>query len=196
MKLDFGDYLVATIVVGGLTIFPADKLKSVVGVANAIKAVPEKADQLFHIDLTKGLQVGEEVAGYPVTSGFGPRIHPISGEHRHHNGVDLGMKTGDPIYAPFELTLRDASNDTCGVGLIASSPATPGFEFGFCHLSKAVKTGKVNKGEVFALAGNTGSSTASHLHFTVRKKQPDGSWKNVPPSRGIAYAFLAGYAEK
>lgn len=198
MKLDFGDYVVATILLGVLTIFPADQLKSIVGVANAIQAVPEKADKLFHIDLTKGLQVGEEVAGYPVTSGFDPtRVHPVTGEVRPHLAVDIGTPSGVPIMAPFDLTIRDASNDACGIGLIASSPATPGFEFGMCHLSKKVVShGKVGKGQVFALTGATGAGTGSHLHLTVRKKQPNGTWENVHPSRGIAYAFLAGYAEK
>lgn len=103
-----------------------------------------------------------------ITSPYGMRLHPISGEYKLHNGVDLRASEGTPLIAANDGIIKDASNNICGNGLIIEgSPYTTGY----CHLSSiSVNAGDyVNAGDLIGYTGNTGGSTAPHLHFTVRK---------------------------
>jgi murein DD-endopeptidase MepM/ murein hydrolase activator NlpD len=146
-------------------------------------------------DLAKTLKVGDSVSGYPVTSGFGPRSSPGGIGSTNHEGVDIATPSGTQIYAPFDIEVRDASSSGCGTGARVSSPHLKGFEVGLCHLSK-LQTGKVSKGQVFALSGGTpgtsgaGASTGPHLH--IGWFDPQGNPTNPPAA--IAWAFITGNA--
>lgn len=96
---------------------------------------------------------------------FGPR------RGRRHQGVDLPLKTGDPIYAAFTGKVR-MSRYFGGFGNLVVIRHDNGLETFYAHLSKRyVEVGDwVNAGDVIGLGGSTGRSTGPHLHFETRYK--------------------------
>ena len=96
---------------------------------------------------------------------FGPR------RGRRHQGVDIPLKTGDPVYAMFNGRVR-VSRYLGGFGNLIVIRHENGIETFHGHLSKRnVEAGDwVNAGEVIGLGGSTGRSTGPHLHFETRYK--------------------------
>ena len=94
---------------------------------------------------------------------FGPR------RGRRHQGIDMPLKTGDPVYATFTGRVR-VSNYMGGFGNLIIIRHENGIETFYAHLSKMnVKVGDwVNAGDVIGLGGSTGRSTGPHLHFETR----------------------------
>lgn len=88
---------------------------------------------------------------------------------RRHQGIDLPLKTGTPIYAAFTGKVR-VSQRMGGYGNIVIIRHENGIETFYGHLSeRKVKAGDwVNAGEVIGLGGSTGRSTGPHLHFETR----------------------------
>ncbi|MCD8486612.1 M23 family metallopeptidase [Kamptonema cortianum] len=105
----------------------------------------------------------------PITSGFGWRTHPLSGDRRFHNGTDFGVPTGTPIVAVKSGTVTLAKN-LQGYGLSVEIDHGDGSSSFYAHCSKLlVKPGhRVNQGNTIALSGNTGNSTGPHLHFEYK----------------------------
>lgn len=97
------------------------------------------------------------------TSHFGPR------RRRWHYGLDMGLATGEPIYAAFDGVVR-FSNFNSSYGNLIVVRHYNGLETYYAHLSKRnVHAGDVVKaGQVIGLCGNTGRSYGSHLHFEIR----------------------------
>ena len=90
---------------------------------------------------------------------------------RRHQGVDIPLKTGDPIYATFTGKVR-MSKYLGAYGNIIIIRHDNGIETFYAHLSKRnVEVGDwVNAGDVIGLGGSTGRSTGPHLHFETRYK--------------------------
>jgi murein DD-endopeptidase MepM/ murein hydrolase activator NlpD len=88
---------------------------------------------------------------------------------RRHQGVDLPLKTGDPIYATFTGKVR-VSKYWGAFGNLVVIRHDNGLETFYAHLSKRnVEVGDwVNAGDVIGLGGSTGRSTAQPLHFETR----------------------------
>lgn len=105
-----------------------------------------------------------------VTSGFGPRTHPITKVPRTpHLGVDLRASTGTPVYAAASGGVtRSYTSDSYGERIVLSHPG--GYETSYAHLSeRLVRDGEeVRPGQMIGRAGNTGHSAGSHLHFELR----------------------------
>jgi murein DD-endopeptidase MepM/ murein hydrolase activator NlpD len=104
-----------------------------------------------------------------VTSGFGPRRHPISGGSRMHNGIDIGASSGTPIKAADDGTVVMAGSNG-GYGNWTLVDHGGGLATGYAHQSSiGVSRGqRVSRGEVIGRVGSTGASTGPHLHFEVR----------------------------
>lgn len=98
-----------------------------------------------------------------VYSAFGYR------RRRRHQGVDLPLKTGDPVGAAFAGMVR-ISTYTRGYGNLVILRHENGLETYYGHLSKrSVEPGEwVEAGQVIGLGGSTGRSTGPHLHFETR----------------------------
>lgn len=114
-----------------------------------------------------------------VTSPYGYRTHPISGERKMHNGVDLGALWGTPVYASSSGTVRAVGhNDSAGNYVCVKHDSR--YETQYYHLEQyLVKTGDtVASGQLIGRCGSTGSSTGPHLHFQIKQ---DGQW--VDPER-------------
>lgn len=90
---------------------------------------------------------------------------------RRHQGVDIPLKTGDPIYAMFNGRVR-MSKYMGGFGNLVVIRHENGIETFHGHLSQRnVEVGDwVNAGDVIGLGGSTGRSTGPHLHFETRYK--------------------------
>jgi len=88
---------------------------------------------------------------------------------RRHQGVDLPLKTGDPVCAAFDGKVR-ISAWTGGYGNLVVIRHANGLETFYGHLSKCeVQPGEwVSAGQVIGLGGSTGRSTGPHLHFETR----------------------------
>jgi murein DD-endopeptidase MepM/ murein hydrolase activator NlpD len=105
----------------------------------------------------------------PVTSGFGPRSHPIYGEARMHNGIDISASSGTPIKAgDAGVVVMAGSNGGYGNWTLIDHGG--GLATGYAHQSSiGVSVGqRVSRGAVIGRVGSTGASTGPHLHFEVR----------------------------
>lgn len=104
------------------------------------------------------------LTGY-MTSNFGRR-----GSRRYHYGIDLKAQTGDTIYAAFDGKIRVKQYERRGYGYYLVIRHVNGLETVYGHLSKFLvdENDFVRSGQPVGLAGNTGRSTGSHLHFETR----------------------------
>ena len=100
-----------------------------------------------------------------VNSKYGPR-------RRGHQGTDIGLKIGDPIYAVFDGRVRLTQNYRGGYGNLIVLRHDNGLETFYGHLSEILVKPEqwVTAGQVIGYGGNTGRSTGPHLHFEVRYK--------------------------
>jgi murein DD-endopeptidase MepM/ murein hydrolase activator NlpD len=104
-----------------------------------------------------------------VTSGFGRRLSPFTGEPAMHRGVDISVPANTPIVAPANGTVASAGWDG-GLGNAIKINHGYGYETIFGHLNKVlVRPGqRVKRGQPIGLVGNTGFSTGPHLHYQVQ----------------------------
>ena len=109
-----------------------------------------------------------------ITSGFGMRFHPILRVRRMHAGIDMLAPVGTPVHATGDGVIKKAGeNSGLGKYIEVHHPAT-GYITVYGHLSsipKDIRVGKkVQRGEMIGLSGNTGLSSAPHIHYEVRDK--------------------------
>lgn len=105
-----------------------------------------------------------------VTSEFGNRIDPITGQQRGHTGIDLAVPTGTPIRAALSGTVTVSSYDQGGYGYYVMIDHGNGLTtlYGHCSQLMVSVDRAVEAGTVVAMSGSTGRSTGPHLHFEVR----------------------------
>lgn len=103
-----------------------------------------------------------------VTSGYGYRVHPITGEKNLHRGIDLAAAAGTPIKAIQDGRVVSAG-EAGGYGLCVVIEDENGYQSRYAHCaSLSVAAGQeVKRGDVIATVGNTGQSTGPHLHLEV-----------------------------
>lgn len=124
-----------------------------------------------------------------ITQGFGarPEVYKQFGL-AGHNGIDLRAKSGTPLYAPFEGVVEIGNQGASGYGKYIKI-TKPGLSLLLGHLSdfKVENGQKVHMGELIALSGGTGFSTAPHLHLTPKKLDKNG--KVLDAGNGFSGAF-------
>ncbi len=106
-----------------------------------------------------------------VTSPFGYRWHPKTGEWSMHKGVDFGAYKGTPIYASRSGTVTAAKwSDTAGN--YVSINHQDGYSSIYMHMTHYVvgKGEYVKAGQLIGYVGSTGRSTGPHLHFGISYK--------------------------
>lgn len=109
-------------------------------------------------------------AWYYISSYFGWRNSPFTGQRSYHSGIDMACPTGTKIYAALAGTVTTAGwSDTYGNYVIVRHHS--GYKTLYAHMSKInVRVGQyVEASSVLGLVGSTGLSTGPHLHFTVYK---------------------------
>ncbi|MBN2200573.1 M23 family metallopeptidase [bacterium] len=122
-----------------------------------------------------------EIAHYPsinpvrggwLSSSFGKRIDPFTGKIEEHNGIDISIKPGSEVYAVGAGTVKEAVTRAIpnkGYGMYIVLDHGFGYTTLYAHLSKVfVKTGQqVKRWDLIGLTGDTGKSTAPHIHYSV-----------------------------
>ncbi len=105
-----------------------------------------------------------------ITSAFGYRIHPITGEEKLHGGIDMGGSLNDPVFAAENGEIVETGFDSVYGNYIKIRHGAE-FETFYAHCSSVnVKAGDVvNKGDVIGRLGRTGSATGVCLHFEIFK---------------------------
>ena len=91
---------------------------------------------------------------------------------RSHQGTDIALKVGDPVYATFDGRVRISDYQNGGYGNLIIIRHDNGLETYYAHLSeRLVKPNEwVTAGQVIGYGGSTGRSTGPHLHFETRYK--------------------------
>ena len=108
-------------------------------------------------------------SGYQcVTSSYGYRVHPITGNYTMHNGVDLAAYQGTAIYATKSGYVTTATYNYA-YGNYVTINHLDGFSSLYGHMTYfTVSEGQyVSQGEIIGYVGSTGYSTGPHLHFTI-----------------------------
>jgi len=105
-----------------------------------------------------------------ITSGFGNRVHPVTGKAKMHNGVDIACPVGTPVLSPVAAIVTNVFyDDKFGGGhTVILRDMINDDRYGFCHLQKATcKIGDIiQQGQEIARSGNSGVGTGAHLHFS------------------------------
>ena len=124
-----------------------------------------------------------QAVDFPVTSPFGWRVHPISGEWKFHTGVDLGYEYGSYIGALFDgqIVIADNLGDGYGNQVLIYHPAIDSYtRYAHCSTLHVTAGQFVNAGQVIAQVGSTGYSTGPHLHLEYIVKI-DGVYQYTNP---------------
>lgn len=131
----------------------------------AYKNIPyENLPPIVELNLVQSLEEFKAPITGNVFSKYGPR------RRRSHNGVDIPLKLGEPIYATFDGKVRYAKYNTGGYGNLVIIRHINGLETWNAHLSKlnVQVDDYVKAGQVIGFGGSTGRSRGPHLHYEMR----------------------------
>ena len=134
-------------------------------------------DELIDLATNKEKMVASIPAIQPISnkdltrtaSGWGYRIHPIYKIRKFHYGMDFTAPTGTEIYSTGDGTIELVKSSRRGYGNKIVVNHGFGYKTLYAHLSGFnVRVGqKVKRGDVIGYVGNTGLSTAPHVHYEV-----------------------------
>lgn len=132
------------------------------------------SDQLNMFTVYQGFRGNRQFLGTPlaanwygnVSSYYGYRIHPTSGNLQIHRGLDIAAPEGTEILAVHEGTVTTAAYDSSFGNYIVIED-DDGYKIKYAHCSAFVASvgQEVHTGDVIAKVGSTGNSTGSHLHI-------------------------------
>lgn len=141
----------------------------------------------FTVPTVRNLQFSDPVEGAErISSGFGMRKHPITGEYTMHHGVDLAAPIGRNVNAAAAGVVV-FSGKVGGYGntviMLHHDEQNGYFYTLYAHnQNNRVSSGQtVEAGHHIAELGNTGRSTAPHLHFEAGRIRPNGEVIVVDP---------------
>ncbi len=121
---------------------------------------------------TRGSYLRLPIDGGRVTSGYGVRMHPVSGYYKKHKGIDIAARLGTPIKAAASGRLRFVGRKS-GYGLVVCIEHPSGYSTLYAHMRRfadGVRAGRdVVQGQVIGFVGMTGSTTGPHVHVEVLK---------------------------
>ena len=127
-------------------------------------------DQMLHaIPAVQPVSVKELVR---ISSLFGGRRDPITGQGRMHAGVDFVGKTDTPIHATGDGIVIVATTSFNGYGNQVIVDHGFGYKTRYAHMNRILvhEGEKVKRGQVIGAMGSTGRSTGTHLHYEVLVK--------------------------
>ena len=103
-----------------------------------------------------------------LASGFGYRIHPVYKVKKFHSGIDFSAPIGTPIYATADGKVSKAKRSG-GYGKLVEIDHGFGYKTRYAHMHDfEVRKGQnVKRGQIIGYVGNTGLSTAPHLHYEI-----------------------------
>ncbi len=120
-------------------------------------------------DTLNALPITRPVAAYRITSGFGTRPDPFTGRFAMHYGLDIAGRRGTPVVATAAGKVI-TSGLYGGYGRMVKIDHGNGLVTVYGHMDKNIaKQGQhVKRGDVIGTLGNTGRSTAPHLHYEIK----------------------------
>ena len=151
-----------------------DVIASLETVGNEIDRQRERLVALESLLLYRRVSQAVTPSGWPVegggwvSSGFGPRVDPFTGDSSFHDGLDIAARYGSPILAVADGVVTFAGADA-GYGNLIEVTHESGLVTRYAHASAILsKVGdRVRKGQEIAQVGSTGRSTGPHVHFMV-----------------------------
>ncbi len=132
----------------------------------------EKEAYLNAIPSIKPIRVDQVNRKINYLSGFGMRLHPIHKIPKMHTGLDFTARPGTTVRVTGNGKVKSVKRDRSGYGNHIMIDHGFGYQTLYAHLDKIeVREGqRVLKGEVLGTVGNSGTSTAPHLHYEVHFK--------------------------
>lgn len=136
-----------------------------------------KIDKIEDLSVPLGLPFDKKYMSRSVNncSGYGMRFHPIYKKKKKHKGIDFPIALGTPVKSTIlgKVTMIFRTPKGEDYGLFIKIRSQSGYEILLAHLDKisdGIKIGSiVIPGQVVAYSGNSGGSTAPHLHYEVRE---------------------------
>lgn len=109
------------------------------------------------------------VSSSTITSNYGPRVHPVTGEYKVHTGVDFAAPAGSPFFASKDGVVTTTEYHPAYGNMVIIDHGG-GISTLYAHASQLkVSVGqRVKQGQVVSLVGSTGYSTGPHAHFEIR----------------------------
>ncbi|MDG2175008.1 MAG: peptidoglycan DD-metalloendopeptidase family protein [Gammaproteobacteria bacterium] len=182
-ELDDGEFdFTQTPAIGGPETADQEELKVpdfIQALDNLTREIEDKQQQLELLDslmADQQIQTASFLSGRPVDRGwisspFGRRIDPFTGNLAWHQGIDFATgRTGVDVKAVASGVVTFAEEKQ-GYGMMVKVNHGNGYETLYAHDEKLlVKPGDIiKKGQIIALSGNSGRSTGPHVHFEVHK---------------------------
>lgn len=156
------------------TLEKADKLERQLVIQSlSLDTIQKMAERMneMHSSLPAIKPVREDKLNRNVRSlsGFGLRIHPILKVRKMHTGLDFGAPRGTAVQVTGDGKVVEVTRDNSGYGLHIIVDHGFGYKTLYGHMEKSdVKVGqKVTRGQHIGTIGNSGRSTAPHLHYEV-----------------------------
>ena len=148
-------------------------------IASQVYVQSKSFDEVYKLALDKEKMLASIPAIQPVSnkelkrlsSFYGYRPDPIYKVRKFHRGVDFSAPQGTPVYVTGDGVVKKVKRSRRGYGNTIEIDHGYGYSTFYAHLKefKVKKGQKVKRGELIATVGNTGKSTAPHLHYEVRK---------------------------
>ena len=148
-------------------------------IASQVYVQSKSFDEVYDLALNKEKMLASIPAIQPVSntdlkrlsSYYGYRPDPIYKVRKFHAGVDFSAPQGTAVYSPGEGVVTKVKRSRRGYGNTIEIDHGFGYVTFYAHLKefKVKKGQKVKRGELIATVGNSGKSTAPHLHYEVRK---------------------------
>ena len=132
-----------------------------------MEAVLGKSDQLRNYPSIQPIENDDLTH---TAAGFGVRMHPIYRTQRFHFGIDFTAPVGTPVHATADgEVVRAAVSGSQGLKVMIDHKN--GYKTVYAHLDALrVRAGqRVRRGDVIGTVGNSGMSTAPHLHYEVHR---------------------------
>ncbi|HTY08594.1 MAG TPA: M23 family metallopeptidase [Candidatus Edwardsbacteria bacterium] len=125
------------------------------------EALRQQQDKLAHLPSI------QPTPGW-ITSPFGMRWDPFTGEVRMHEGLDIAAPEGTLVVAPADGVVKAAGyRGNFGLCLEIDHGYGISTRYGHCLMLKVTPGQQIHRGQVIALVGQTGRATGPHLHYEV-----------------------------
>lgn len=149
-------------------------------IKSTVESIGEIKDYLriqrdIYVATPKGLPVDGRISSH-----YGQREHPRSGEENFHSGIDISSSPGNPVKATAD-GIVSFSGWSGGSGNLVVLEHGHGFSTFYAHnRSIPVKVAKkVKRGDIIGYVGSTGNSTGPHVHYEI--------WKDGKPINPVNY---------
>jgi murein DD-endopeptidase MepM/ murein hydrolase activator NlpD len=107
---------------------------------------------------------------YRLTSAFGPRVNPVTGRPRFHQGLDLAAPMGTEVYPAKAGSVAEQGEDPVyGKYIVIRHDGEWASLYGHLAQINTVLHGQVESSTIIGRVGSTGQSTGPHLHFELRR---------------------------